>query len=102
MSDRQESAKATVHYDSTGRIIAVVLAPEGPNVPPAGILPMPGSKSAEIEIPRELVGMSVLEIHEACQVDAKSGTPRLVRARKGGDKQNKGRPRSPSRRAKQP
>jgi hypothetical protein len=79
MSYNQPSGKATVHYDASGRIVAVVLAPEGPNVPPAGILPMPGSKSAEIEIPRELAGMSALEIHESCRVETKGRSERLAR-----------------------
>ena len=66
--------------DEKGRIQAVVMQPGVPNAPAGGIMQLPGCKIAEIEIPRELAGVDLLEIHRSCSITTKGGKARLIRA----------------------
>jgi hypothetical protein len=76
--------KAQVLFDDRGHVHSMLLPTTRVGRPPAenprAVFQLgPGQRSAELDVPAELSGLRLLEIHTAALVDLTGPEPRLVR-----------------------
>lgn len=76
--------KAQVLFDAHGHVISMLVPTTGARrvaatQPRAVFRPKEGQRSAELEIPVELRGLRLLDIHAAVLVDQKGAKPILVK-----------------------
>ena len=76
--------KVQVLFDANGHVHSMLLPTprEGrpPEAQPRAVFQLaPGQRSAELDVPAELSGLRLLEIHNAVLVDLTAQEPRLVR-----------------------
>jgi hypothetical protein len=80
--------KLIVVTDPSGHIVAIqepgVQAPNGAVPSKASLTPHPGHHVHELDVPAELHGLKLHEIHERARVDLSGKQPRLVHHKRVG------------------
>jgi len=66
-----------VFYTRDLKIQSIVATPDQPDVPPAGVLPVEGCESVEIELSARQSELSLIELHTRCRIEL-GDPPRLV------------------------
>lgn len=70
--------KVKVFYNDSGRIVSAVEIKEKGEIPPAGILRVPGCREIEIELSEDQARLPLIALHVGYSVDLGGTKPRLV------------------------
>lgn len=73
--------KASIYFDASGKIQAIVLTEVNSYGPMTGLAMPEGCQCWEMDWPEELAELSLLDVHHQYQVDAQKGDFRLVRVK---------------------
>lgn len=70
--------KVKVYYNDSGRIVSCIEIKDKGDVPPTGILHVPGYRESEIELSEDQARLPLIALHVGYSVDFSGARPRLV------------------------
>jgi hypothetical protein len=74
--------KVNIYLDRYGKIVSLVEVKDDSEAPSAGIFPIPGCESYEVELTDEQAEQQLIFLHTNYELDRSEEKPRLVRIRR--------------------